>query len=324
MRASRPVLVTGSSGFVGGWLLEALARRGDGPVVGLDHVASDHRRLDGFERIALTDEEAMKAAIGRWRPRAVYHLAGQASVADSLAEPAGTFEANALGTLGLLEALRLHAPDARVLLVSSAEVYGDQAEGAVRETAPLLACSPYAASKVALEALGRAWWRSYGLPVIIARPFNHTGPGQSERFVASAFARQLAAIEAGRQPPVLHVGTLETRRDFLDVRDVAEAYMRLLEAGEPGGVYNICRGEATRIGDVLALLLGLARVGVDVVSDAARQRAADPPVRWGDPRALHAATGWRPTIPWEQTLHDLLEAWRAAMPQWGDAPSSLA
>ncbi|MEB3327744.1 MAG: GDP-mannose 4,6-dehydratase [Candidatus Sericytochromatia bacterium] len=324
MTASRPILVTGSSGFVGGWLLKALAQAGEGPVVGLDQGASRGHPLDGFEQLSLLDEPAVQTAIARWRPRAVCHLAGQASVADSLAEPTRAFEANALGTLRLLEALRRHAPDARVVLVSSAEVYGDQVEGAVPETAPLRAGSPYAASKLALEALGQAWWGSYGLPVVVARPFNHTGPGQSDRFVASAFARQLAAIEAGRQPPVLHAGALEPRRDFLDVRDVASAYVHLLKAGEPGRAYNICRGEATRIGDVLAQLLALARVGVEVVSDPARARTVDPPVRWGDPSALQAATGWHPTIPWKQTLHDLLEAWRATMPMWGDAPSTLA
>ncbi|MEB3220504.1 MAG: GDP-mannose 4,6-dehydratase [Candidatus Sericytochromatia bacterium] len=322
--SERPILVTGSSGFVGGWLLETLARRGDGPVVGLDRTARADRPLADFAAVDLAHPEPVAAALARWRPRAVYHLAGQASVAEALQAPASTVEANALGTLHLLEALRRQAPDARVLLVSSAEVYGDRAEGLLHEAEPPAPATPYAASKVALEALGHAWWRSYGLPVVIARPFNHTGPGQSDRFAASAFAHQIAAIEAGRQPPVLHVGDLETRRDFLDVRDVTEAYARLLAVGEPGRVYNVCRGETIRIGDMLGALLALARVGIEVAPDPSRQRAVDARARWGDPSALRAATGWHATVPWEQTLRDLLEAWRRTMPMWGDAASPFA
>ena len=321
-----PVLVTGASGFVGPWLLDALAAAGQGPITALgEPPAAPVPALPAvtWHPGDVRDAAALDALVAEVRPATVFHLAAQASVAASLEDPGATFEVNALGTLRLLDALRRHAPASRTLLVSSAEVYGPRG-GRLAEDLALAPANPYAASKAAAEQVATAFARSYGLAVVVARPFNHTGPGQTARFAPGSFARQIAMIEAGRQAPVIRVGNLAARRDFLDVRDVVRAYLALAAHGAPGRAYNVSRGEAVPIQAILDGLLALAKVGIDVERDPALMRPADVPELLGDPQALHAATGWTPAIPLATTLADLLAQWRRQVPFFGDAASGFA
>jgi GDP-4-dehydro-6-deoxy-D-mannose reductase len=179
------------------------------------------------------------------------------------------------------------------------------------EDQPFRPTSPYAVSKVAQDLLGWQYFASYDLPVVRVRPFSHIGPGQSDRFSLASFARQIAEIEAGCRAPVVRVGNLDARRDFLDVRDVARAYVLALTRGEPGAVYNIASGAAVRIGAALDLLLGLSPLPIEVVRETGRLRPADVPLLVGDSARLRAATGWEPTIPFARSLRDLLDWWRA-------------
>lgn len=309
------VLVTGAAGFVGGWLVRALLADGHevhaGSVDGAPPPQAD-AELGGARWMPLdvTSEESLRAAVEEARPEGVFHLAGQASVGDSFADPLGTWDVNATGTLRLARALE---PGTRLLLVSSAEVYGPvpEAEQPICEDRPLRPASPYAASKAAAEMVALQASLSGRLRAVVARSFNHTGPGQDTRFAIPSFARQLAAMRAGRTEPVLRVGNLEARRDFLDVRDVVRAYRLLLEQGEPGWVYNVCSGEAVRLRGVVDELVALSGTCARVEVDPARVRPVDVPLLRGDASRLRAL-GWAPQIPLRRTLEDLLEAEVAA------------
>ena len=293
------MLVTGSSGFVGHWMLQHLRAEGDEVLTLPDH-------LD------IRDRKALAEAVSASAPEGVIHLAAQASVGSSWEQAATTFEINALGTLHLLDAAGAEPSRPRVVLVSSAEVYGrlepdDLPVGEDRGFAPV---SPYAASKAAAEVLGAQAWLGRGLEVMRARPFNHTGPGQRADFVVPALARQV--VLAARQGATeLLTGNLDVRRDITDVRDVVRAYRCLLVGGEPGSAYNVCRGASVRIEDVARRLLELAGVEVPIVVDPARVRPVDQPDLRGDPRRLAEATGWIPTIELDRTLSDVVAYWEA-------------
>jgi GDP-4-dehydro-6-deoxy-D-mannose reductase len=294
-------LVTGAGGFVGVHLVRHLEQEGD-DVVELE------RRNDGID---IADADALTEAVVAAKPEAVYHLAGAADVGGSWAAPRETFLANALGTLNVLEASR-EAGAERVLAVTSADVYGrvTSDELPLGEDRPLRPVSPYAASKVAADALAQQAWLGHRLPVIRVRAFNHLGPGQSDRFVAPSLAARIARNErdGGDEVPI---GNMTPRRDVTDVRDVVRAYRLLMEAGEPGAVYNVCRGSAVSVQQIAAALLAMATRPMRLVSDPALQRPVDIPVLVGDNTALRAATGWEPTIPLDQTLSDVLADWRA-------------
>ena len=296
-------LVTGAGGFVGVHLVRHLEDRGD-DVIQLE------RNIDGID---ITDADALTEAVVAAKPEAVYHLAGAADVGGSWAAPRPTFLANALGTLNVLEASR-EAGAERVLAVTSADVYGrvTQDELPLGEDRPLRPVSPYAASKVAADAIAQQAWLGYKLPVVRVRAFNHLGPGQSDRFVAPSIAARIARNErdGGDEVPI---GNMTPRRDVTDVRDVVRAYRLLVEAGEPGAVYNVCRGSAVSVEQLAQALLGMAERPMRLVSDPALQRPVDIPVLVGDNGALRRATGWEPTIPLEQTLSDVLADWRARL-----------
>jgi GDP-4-dehydro-6-deoxy-D-mannose reductase len=261
----------------------------------------------------LTDPAAAAAVVEEVRPERIIHLAGQASVHQSWLDPAGTLRTNVLGVVHLLDAVRGRGLRPPVLVVGSAEEYGPVApeELPIREETPLRPASPYAVSKVAQGALALLYGPAGGLRVVLTRTFHHTGPGRGEAFAESSFARQLADIEAGRQPSVLKVGNLEAVRDFADVRDVVRAYWMLLEKGAGGAAYNVCTGRGRRIRDLLGILLAASRARVEVRVDPERLRPSDVPAQVGDPSRLRAATGWEPRIPLERTLVDLLDDWRA-------------
>ena len=296
-------LVTGAGGFVGVHLVRHLEEQGD-VVVQLE------RTVDGVD---LVDAVALTDAVRAAKPEAVYHLAGASDVGGSWAAPRETFLANALGTLNVLEASR-EAGAERVLAVTSADVYGrvSQRELPIDEHQPLRPVSPYAASKVAADALAQQAWLGHRLPVVRVRAFNHLGPGQSDRFLAPSLAARIARNErdGGDEVPI---GNMTPRRDVTDVRDVVRAYRLLMEHGEPGGVYNVCRGLAVSVKDIAEKLLGMAARPMRLVSDPSLQRPVDIPVLVGDNSALRRTTGWEPTIPLDQTLADVLADWRSRL-----------
>ena len=289
------VMVTGASGFVGRRLLPRLVRAGH------DAIGSD-REVD------IRDASAMTARVAAIRPDAVIHLAALSSVAHSLRAPEDCYRVNFLGTRALLASVAAAAPAARVLLVGSADAYtatSPQSEP-LTESTPLRPRSPYARSKAAAELLGRCAVER-GLDVVCIRAFNHTGAGQSDQFVVSSFARQLAAIASGRQPPLLRVGNLASVRDFLHVDDVIEAYLRLLDRGVPGDVYQVAGEVAIPIRSVLEALIRIAGVAPRVEVDPARFRPTD----WlvGDATRLRRATGWQPRIELDALLREVYEDW---------------
>jgi GDP-4-dehydro-6-deoxy-D-mannose reductase len=296
-------LVTGAGGFVGTHLVRHLEQQGD-VVVQLE------RTVDGID---VADAAPLTDAVVQAKPEVVYHLAGAADVGGSWAAPRETFLANALGTLNVLEASREAGAD-RVLAVTSADVYGrvTQDELPLGEDRPLRPVSPYAASKVAADALAQQAWLGHRLPVIRVRAFNHLGPGQSDRFVAPSLAARIARNErdGGDEVPI---GNLSPRRDVTDVRDVVRAYRLLVEHGEPGEVYNVCSGHAVAVQEIAERLLAMARRPMHLVTDPDLQRPVDIPVLVGDNSRLVATTGWSPTIPLDTTLADVLADWRARL-----------
>jgi GDP-4-dehydro-6-deoxy-D-mannose reductase len=281
------VLVTGAAGFVGSHLLPRLASQGH------DVVAVD-REVD------VGDAQVVAGAISDAAPQGLIHLAGISSVAASLDQPLATWRANYVGARNILEGVRSRSPNCHVLLVGSGEIYGLATPGqpAFDEHSPIAPRSPYASAKACADRLGAAYAR-LGLRVARLRPFNHTGPGQSEHFAAGSFTRQAAEIAQGLRKPVLRVGNLDSTRDFLDVEDVVAAYCAVLEAGAVG-VFNVASGTGRRIGDLLDRLLAVAGVAPEIVVDPARVRPTDCSV--GNSQHLRRTTGWRPRVGFDETL----------------------
>ncbi|MCJ7582333.1 MAG: GDP-mannose 4,6-dehydratase, partial [Candidatus Aminicenantes bacterium] len=223
-----------------------------------------------------------------------------------------TFAINSIGQINLFEAVLDLGLDPRIQIAGSSEEYGhvNPHEVPMKETNPLRPLSPYAVSKVAQDLLGYQYFKSYGLKVVRTRGFNHTGPRRGEVFICSNFARQIASIEKGKTDPVIHVGNLEAKRDFTDVRDTVRAYWLSLEKGQSGDVYNIGRGETISMKEMLDKLLSFSHVDVDVKVDPQRLRPSDVPILLSDSSKFKAKTGWEPVIPFDQTLEDLLNYWR--------------
>jgi GDP-4-dehydro-6-deoxy-D-mannose reductase len=302
---ARVSLVTGAAGFAGSHLVEHLLEH-DAEVAawsnpsGRTAPAEDSRIR--WRAVDLLDRDAVAREIAALRPGAVYHLAGLADVAASWSKPERSLRINALGTSHLLDAVAKAGLDCPVLVTGSALVY-EQSANAIAEDSPIGPSSPYGLSKLAQEMLAM----SAALPrVLIARPFNHAGPRQSDAYVTSSFARQIAEAEAGRREPVLRVGNLDSRRDITDVRDTVRAYRAMMERGTTRRPYNVCSGIAYLVRDLLDSLIALARIPVRVESDPARMRPSDNPVVLGDNSRIRSEVGWDPRIGMEQTLRDLL------------------
>ena len=305
-------LVTGASGFAGGHLVDLLLRSHDSVDAWAHAKAPEEAPGDSrvrWQAVDLTDAAAIERALDLARPSVIYHCAGLPHVAESWARSADALRVNAFGTHVLLEAAARLGFDPLVVVVSSALVYRPAVD-ALAETHPLGPADPYGVSKLAQEMTAtRSATRT-----VVARPFNHAGPRQSPAFVTSSFARQIAAIEAGRHEAVLRVGNLDARRDITDVRDTVRAYELLGMSGAANGPYNVCCGTAYRVGDLLESLLGMSKVRVTVQQDPERMRPSDNPVVLGDPSRITRDTGWRAERPIERTLRDLLDWWRAQAP----------
>jgi GDP-4-dehydro-6-deoxy-D-mannose reductase len=308
------VWVTGAHGFVARHLIPALQADGH-QVTGLDLRPVAPAWLEPSRHVALDlgDAAGVEGAARAHPPDAVVHLAGQSSAAASFREPEATFRHNVGSALGLLEGLRRAGLRPRVLLVSTSEVYGPQASPEpVGESAPLRVVSPYGASKLAAETVGATYRRDFGMPVTVVRPFSHTGPGQDPRFALSSFARQIAEAERAGQPGRMRVGNLEVVRDYLDVRDVVDAYRVLLTRAEDGVGYNIASGAGQRMRGLLDHLLRAARVPMTVVTDPERLRAQDLDFMVGGAARLQRL-GWSPRHTVVEALEGLLEWWRTEL-----------
>lgn len=298
-------MVTGAGGFVGGYLLDAL-RAAEYEIYAY---AGPH---DGgkLPRIDLTDRKSVERAVEAAYPDVIFHLAAQTFVPTSLGAPLETYVTNTLGTAHLAHSVRRYAAAGnampRIVFASSSEVYGQRsyAENPLSESLAPRPANPYSASKAAAEAILLGEAQSFGLDVVIARAFNHIGPGQSDRFVVSNFAEQLARIARGEGRELL-VGNLEAKRDYSDVRDVVAAYVALAQRGQSGEIYNVCSGVARSVREVLRELILVAHVPVEVREDPARMRPSDVPLFVGENAKLRAATGWEPQIPFARSIREV-------------------
>lgn len=310
-------LITGLTGFVGQHLARCLLCETSWEIGGVAYgeagLADDLNDQVRVFTADLRDPETTRDIFVAFRPDFVFHLAALAQAGASFQDPWRTLATNIRIQLNVLEAIVAEAGSARILVVGSSDEYGMVRPGDLPcdEETPLRPANPYAVSKVAQDMLGLQYYLSAGLDVVRVRPFNHTGPGQGEGFVVPDFARQVAAIEAGLQEPVLRVGNLEAERDLTDVRDVVRAYLLLAQHGVSGEVYNIGSGRAHAMREILDHLLRASRVPIRVEPDPTRMRPSDVPRVVCDARKLAALTGWAPTIPFEQTIADVLDDWRA-------------
>jgi GDP-4-dehydro-6-deoxy-D-mannose reductase len=310
-------LITGIAGFCGSYLAELLVGQG-WRVAGLDAAADADERLHrlGLDVVSyqadLTNAEALREIIAEARPEQVYHLA---ALTNPAAPYCALYEVNVYGTIHLLEALRREAPAAAVLFAGSSAQYGPTQphENPIGEAQEFRPITQYAVTKATQDLLGTMAGAA-GQRVIRTRSFNIVGPRQGAQFVSGAFARQIAEIEQGLRPPVIEVGNLAAVRDFVDVRDVVRAYTLALTAGRPGQAYNVCSGAGRSVQSLLDGLLALSRTtSIEVRPVAERMQPADVPAQVGSYARLAADTGWQPLIPWEQTLRDLLDDWRAVV-----------
>lgn len=312
----KKVLITGITGFAGQYLQEALQAQGSYTIAGTYH--SDRHNLEQehvmYKKIDLTDAEVVAAYIKEYTPDFVYHLAALTSPAKSFTHPSETITNNVQAQVNILEAIRaVKLTQTRILVVSSAEVYGSVASEQlpVDENTPLRPSSPYAVSKVTQDFLGLQYNIAHKLPIVRVRPFNHIGPRQGVDFVVAAFAKKIAEIEKGMQPPILKVGNLEAKRDFTDVRDMVKAYILALEMGKAGDVYNIGSGVSYKIAEIAERLISMATVKITQEVDESLLRPSDTPDIRCDNTKFVTLTGWKPEYTLDQTLKETLDYWRS-------------
>ncbi|MEE2649803.1 MAG: GDP-mannose 4,6-dehydratase [Acidobacteriota bacterium] len=313
------ILITGVTGFVGSHLAEyCLSLDQQVEVIGTCRWRSRRENIEHLEdainlyECDLRDASSVKTLLADIQPERIFHLAAQSYVPSSWNSPGETITTNVIGQLNIFEAMRETNSTASIQIAGSSEEYGlvHPEEAPITEKNPLRPLSPYAVSKVAQDMLAYQYFQSYGLRVVRTRAFNHTGPRRGDVFVTSNFAKQIAEIEAGQRPPVIHVGDLNPKRDFTDVRDIVRAYWLSLEHCSLGEVYNVASGKAYRIKEVLKILLDNSGQDIEVVEAPERLRPSDVPLLLGDNSRFCKATGWVPEIPFEQTAKDLLDYWR--------------
>lgn len=296
--------------------LEDLKRAGKvniitGGIKSMLHDRVDPTKLNLIEA-DITDSFSMKWVIGAAMPDRIFHLAAQSYVHASWGAPAETLHTNIIGEVNLFEAVRSAEIEPVIQIAGSSEEYGLVLpdELPVKETNHLRPLSPYGVSKVTQEMLAYQYFRSYGLKTVVTRAFNHEGPRRGEVFVTSNFAKQIAEVEKGLKPPVLYVGDLSSVRDWSDVRDVIRAYWLATEKGSPGEVYNIGSGVGREVREMLDMLLAMSNVNIKVEVDEARLRPSDVKVLVCDCTRFSELTGWKPEVPFEKTMRDLLDYWR--------------
>jgi len=311
-------LITGITGFVGSHLSEFLLDK-NVEIYGIERWRSKTENIDHIKdklkliKADVRDAHSIENVIKKVEPNYIFHLAAQSFVPMSWNAPIETLETNIIGTVNLLEGVRKSEIDPKIHIAGSSEEYGMvyPNELPIKETNPLRPLSPYGVSKVAQDRLGYQYHKSYGLKIVITRAFNHTGPRRGEAFVTSNFSKQIAEIEKGIKKPEISVGNLEAKRDFTDVRDIVKGYWLAINKCEYGEVYNLCSGKARSIKDVLDLLISLSKVKkIKIVQDPSRMRPSDVPILQGDFTKFHERTGWKPEIPFEKTMKDLLDYWR--------------
>jgi len=313
------VLITGITGFAGSHLADyILANHPDVPVFGfvrwrsrMDNIVHIQDKVELHEA-DIKDVISLKKALADIKPDRIFHLAAQSFVPASWRLPAETFAINAIGQINLFEALLSLKLNPKIHIAGSSEEYGhvNPDEVPMKETNPLRPLSPYAVSKVAQDLLAYQYFKSYGMKTVRTRGFNHTGPRRGDVFVTSNFAKQIAEIEKRKKEPVIHVGNLEAKRDFTDVRDIVRAYWLAAEKGEDGEVYNVGTGKAMAMKEMLDILLSLSKAKVKIKVDPERLRPSDVPILQSDCSKFVRLTGWKPQIPLEQTFKDLLNYWR--------------
>lgn len=312
----KKALITGITGFAGSHLAEYLLKK-DYQVFGTTR-GGNTKNIKEFKdklilvKVDINDKDNINKTISDIKPEEIYHLAAQASIPVSWNSPEDTMTTNAIGAIHLLEAIRKSNTNPLIHVAGSSEEYGlvKEDEVPIKETNTLRPLNPYSVSKVTQDMLAYQYSKSYRLKIIITRGFNHTGPRRKEGFVCSSFAKQIAEIEKGLKKPIIHVGNLEAERDFTDVRDMVRAYHLALQKCIPGESYNICSGKVWKVRKVLDILLEISKVKVKVEQDKSRMRPSDIPVLSGDNNKFVKQTGWKPKIPFEKTLKDLLEYWR--------------
>jgi len=312
-------LITGIGGFAGSHLADLLVAQGEevhGTVREPSHTGLVGHLLEAtrieVHPVDIRDRKGMADLLREERFDRIYHLAGLTFIPESVESPEETLDVNLRGTLSLFEAARVAAPTARILFVSSAAAYGDLDDPSkpVEEATPFRPINPYGFTKAAGDLMAYQYVRQYGLDIVRGRPFNHTGPRQSPVFVCSEFAKAVAEMEEGRRPPEITVGNLDIGRDFTDVRDIVRGYVLLLDRGRTGRSYNLASGRATKVREILNHLIGLAKTEIRIIEDPRKFRAGEVPSIIGSAEKAAREIGWRPEIPLERTLGDLLAWWR--------------
>jgi GDP-4-dehydro-6-deoxy-D-mannose reductase len=317
------ILITGFSGFVGGYLVDMCRTvYPDAMLFGLSRHPAPRTPLPAAKYVTqlladITHPEQIRQVVNQSQPDLIFHLAAQSSVAASWNDPLATLQANAGGTIQLLEALRAEHLSPRVVLVGSGEQYGlvKPEENPINEEQLPRPINPYGISKLAQDLYGYQYFKAYGIPILRTRPFNHFGPRQPSKFVVADFARQIALIEQGQAEPVISVGNLQARRDFLPVEDVVRAYLALAQQGRPGEAYNIGSGRGYSIGEILEMLLACSPVSIQVCEDPARFRPVDIPLLVADISRIIADTEWRPMLDVATALKQTLAYWRMTVRQ---------
>lgn len=308
----KKALITGINGFVGKYLTDLLLEN----EIEVHGTVLAHEVYEGncknIYRMDITNKNEVDEVISVVMPDYIYHLAGQSSVGLSWTRPDLTIMTNVVGTVYLMDAIRAYTPSARILIVGSSDQYGviKPEDCPIKETMPLSPQSPYATSKKAQEEIALQYCKAYNLDIILVRAFNHIGPGQRKGFVIADFASQIADIEKGFVEPIIKVGNLEAKRDFTDVRDIVNAYYKLMSMGEPGEIYNVGTGNSYAIVDILNLLIGLSKVEIEVQIDSNRLRPSDIPVIQCDATKILNIANWSPKNSLQSTLLDTLNYWR--------------
>lgn len=308
-------LVIGAAGFVGRYLIREMKENSIEPYV----TKLPHERLDGVEAwvydLDIMDKEAIVALLMEIRPDYIFHLAAQSSVGLAWKNPILTVDVNIKGSINVMDAVRELFYKPRVLLIGSGEEYGhiQPGESPITETNLLRPGNIYAATKACQNMIGNIYSKAYDMELMMVRAFNHIGPGQAPMFVVSDFCKQVVEIEKGLREPVMMVGNLAARRDFTDVRDVVKAYVALVQKGEPGETYNVGSGNAREIRQILDLIISMSDKDVRVEIDPNKIRPVDVPIIEADITKLNRLTGWKPQIPFEQTVKETLDYWRAEL-----------